>query len=169
MNAMIAVPHPELIARPFANWPAALPLPQDAIRERMIASLRGKASLKEAKAPKMPKPPSSAHQEFMDRRKAERDALMPKVREMAARGMNQTQIAAKIGASRGFVARIFSEAGIKTISANEQKSWEAAEARARLAPVIEAMLAEGKSRIAVAAELGVDRNFVGRIVKEAGI
>lgn len=108
---MIHTAHPELIARPFANWPAAMPLPQDAIRERMLSDMRP-APVVLRKGTNTPPPAKMGNDAQKAKRAAERAALMPEVVRMRNHGMIQSEIAAALKISRDRVRAIMSEAGI---------------------------------------------------------
>lgn len=127
-------------------------LPSARRRDRSVAA--GKAALKRSQ------------EAFMAKRQAERDTLAPKVRQLFAQGLNQTQIASQLGISRNLAQRVFREAGLKVVASNAQKSKAAADLRSRLAPDVLRMLAEGMTRRDIAAQLGMDRNTVARIIND---
>ena len=123
-------------------------LPSARRRDRSVAS--GKAALKRSQ------------EAFM----AERESLAPKVRQLFAQGLNQTQIANQLGISRNLAQRVFRETGLQVVASNAQKSKAAADLRARLAPDVLRMLADGMTRRDIAAQLGMDRNTVARIIND---
>ena len=108
---MIVRPHPELIARPFANWPASIPLPQDAIRDKMLNDLRPERAERK-KGAHVPPPSKVGSEARRAKLAAERAALLPEVVRMRNLGMFQEQIAAALKISRDRVRVIMTEAGI---------------------------------------------------------